>query len=333
VVETTNGAAVLNQELSGAEAWAEEFADLRSLPLPDDEQIEASGANYEQYIPTPNNPYLSHPSPLEEGSSLFRSGNLTEASLALEAAVQREPGNAFAWRTLGASHAENDEDKKAIACYKRALACDPNDAPSLMALGVSYTNELDQSHALNHLRAWLASNPKYSEIPDQAILDLGDNATLQQEVTHMFCEAARVAPTDPEVFTVLGVLYNLSREYDHAAECFNIAARLDPQNYSLWNKLGATLANSYRNEEAVGAYQEALRQKPSYLRAWANLGICFANQGMYDMAANNYIGALRLNPQADHLWINLTIALTCMGRNDLVRRAEQRDMTLLTEQL
>ena len=46
----------------------------------------------------------------QKGKELFRNGLLTEARLAFEAEVQRNPGNVDAWRLLGTVHAENDND-------------------------------------------------------------------------------------------------------------------------------------------------------------------------------------------------------------------------------
>lgn len=45
------------------------------------------------------------------GMDLFRRGVLSEAALAFEAEVQRNPDNVEAWRLLGTVHAENEEDQ------------------------------------------------------------------------------------------------------------------------------------------------------------------------------------------------------------------------------
>jgi peroxin-5 len=76
------------------------------------------------------------------------------------------------------------------------------------------------------------------------------------QVENLFQEAARLSPEDSDIHTVLGVLYNLSRNYDKAISSFERALQLKPRDYSLWNKLGATQANSSRSAEAIYAYQE-----------------------------------------------------------------------------
>ena len=50
----------------------------------------------------------------EKGRQLFQNGLLSEALLAFEAEVQRNPQNVQAWRLLGTVHAENDDDRQVI---------------------------------------------------------------------------------------------------------------------------------------------------------------------------------------------------------------------------
>lgn len=75
------------------------------------------------------------------------------------------------------------------------------------------------------------------------------------QVVGLFNDAAQMSPEDADVHIVLGVLYNLSREYDRAIASFQTALKLKPGDYSLWNKLGATQANCVQSADAVLAYQ------------------------------------------------------------------------------
>jgi len=104
---------------------------------------------------SPENPFLEHPAPFDEGMKLYQHGSLNDAILAFEATVQQDTSNSDAWRWLGTAHADNDEDKQAIAALRSSLEADPENIEALLDAGVSYTNELVQVEALEHLRNWL----------------------------------------------------------------------------------------------------------------------------------------------------------------------------------
>ncbi|XP_058114442.1 peroxisome biogenesis protein 5 [Magnolia sinica] len=280
------------------------------------------------YLFSDMNPYVGHPNPLKEGQELFRKGLLSEAVLALEAEVLKNPDNAEGWRLLGITHAENDDDQQAIASMMRAHEADPTNLEVLLALGVSHTNELERSAALKYLYSWLQHHSKYGALapPEQPA------SLYHADVVTLFNEAAQMSPNDADVHIVLGVLYNLSREYDKAILSFQTALKLKPRDYSLWNKLGATQANSVQSSDAILAYQQALDLKPNYVRAWANMGISFANQGLYEESIRYYVRALTMNPKADNAWQYLRISLSCASRADMFGACESRNLDVLQKE-
>ena len=68
-------------------------------------------------------------------------GEIQEALLCLEAAVQRDQKDSEAWRLLGELYSDNADDKFAILSLKNAHEADPKDLRSLFYLGIMHINE------------------------------------------------------------------------------------------------------------------------------------------------------------------------------------------------
>jgi peroxin-5 len=278
----------------------------------------------------------SHEDPnyMEEGMSHFASGNLTEAIRAFEMELQvRGSDNAAAWTMLGRCHAENDQDQAAIACLQQAAERDPTSPEARLALGVSQVNELQHAAALRNLKAWITSNPKYAGIvkdsPESFLGPAGDEGEgLEEafnEVQRLLLQALSVE-ADPDVLEALGVVYNVSRDYEAAVDAFTRAIALQPDSYQLYNRLGATLANCSQSDKALPMYKRALELRPKYARAWLNSAISFSNLQSYDDAARCYLQTLSLNPSAMHCWSYLRIALSCSEKWDLIPFAAAMDL-------
>ncbi|KAL7539899.1 hypothetical protein ACHAXR_009698 [Thalassiosira sp. AJA248-18] len=304
---------------------------------------------------------LNYPDNLfEQGLEHFDDGNIPEAILCFESTLRNiDPEHADAWRMLGKCHTENDEDNKAIACWHRSLERDPFSPETLLALGVAYVNELDHERAIETLRGWVANHPLYVGMMDNEGSgtgveeeDLYGSGTADEEgENNMNMDGRRMraqtmaemrdverlllraleydhtADAAADVYEALGVVYNVSRDYDAAVDAFRRAIDVRPQDYQLQNKLGATLANGNRSGEALPSYRVALRLKPKYARGWLNMAISHSNLHNYSEAARCYLQTLSLNPEARHVWSYLRIALTCDERWDLLPLAASQDLS------
>mmetsp|Transcript_23526 Transcript_23526/g.49294 ORF Transcript_23526/g.49294 Transcript_23526/m.49294 type:complete len:657 (+) Transcript_23526:153-2123(+) len=305
---------------------------------------------------------LDYPENLyERGLEHFDEGNIPSAILCFESTLRNiDPEHADAWRMLGKCHTENDEDQKAITCWLRSLERDPFSPETLLAMGVAYVNELDHERAVETLRGWVANHPLYAGMVDSASEgaeeDLYGSGDMEEEMDGVIDGSAaqqhrrmrsqtmvemrdverlllraleydHTADAAADVYEALGVVYNVSRDYDAAVDAFRRAIDVRPDDYQLRNKLGATLANGNRSEEALPSYHVALRLKPKYARGWLNMAISHSNMNNYSEAARCYLQTLSLNPEARHVWSYLRIALTCEEQWDLLPLAAAQDLS------
>ncbi|XP_072525390.1 PEX5-related protein isoform X2 [Salminus brasiliensis] len=301
-----------------------------------------------------DNPYKDWPNAFEEGVQKGREGDLNSAVLLLEAAILQDPQDSEAWQVLGTTQAENENEQSAIVCLQRCLELHPNNLSALMALAVSLTNAGQQQEACEALHRWIRHNPAYRHLlQDRSPLDgsplpkrrgssvspissLGCSQLV--EVLELYQEAVQQNPgsVDPDLQTGLGVLFNLSSDFDKAVDAFNAALSVRPEDYLLWNRLGATLANGDRSEEAVEAYTRALELQPGFIRSRYNLGISCINLGAHREAVSNFLTALNQQRKnrshqvmSSSIWAALRIALSLMDLPELVHAASLGDLDLL----
>lgn len=118
----------------------------------------------DKYIFSENNPYLDVAMPLPLAMEFISKGKNNDAILALEAHLRKNENDSERWRVLGQILQENDQDQKSVPCFVNALRGDPKSLDSLLLLGVSCTNILDEVKAMNYLKHWMINNPKYAAL-------------------------------------------------------------------------------------------------------------------------------------------------------------------------
>lgn len=289
----------------------------------------AADVPYEPVFASQANRFTSHAEPMALSEELHRQGDLFGAIEALEEALKRNE-TSEGWRRLGSILAEADDDERAIDCYTRAVRADSHDLQSLLNLGVSYTNELDKVRALVYLRHWIASHPVYANVlPNHEIQDYSFHM-LHTDVMNAV-NRIQESENESDVDMIRGVLFHLVEDYQHAISSFRRAVKKNPNDYTSWNKLGATHANCRESDKAIECYRRALKIRPNYLRAWVNLGIAYANLHKNQEAVVVFLRVLSMAKNVkgkvlNHVWNYLSLSLSFMGRDDLVKLCEERNV-------
>jgi tetratricopeptide (TPR) repeat protein len=306
--------------------------------------LHASENLYNDYIFQKNNPFILNKTipTLEEALNLH---NLVESILALEAIVQTDPQNANAWLQLGNHQQENEREPQAISALKKAVELNPKLLDAWMSLAISYSNEDYIENAYDALESWILNSDKYNHLLKKYPMFMTHSADRHKFITDLLLECARFNPgadLDPDVQIGLGLLFNLSGEYDKAIDCFEAAITKRPMDHILYNRLGAMLANNNEPQKAIEAYFHALEINPSYIRARYNLAISCMNINEVKEAIEHLLGALSIQsgnnnyygegigdgPDANStsVWETLRTALITLGRKDLLEKVDSRDL-------
>lgn len=328
-----------------AEKYKEEWQKLSDVS----EYWNSENANgiTDEYSFTEGNVMLENKSALDIGKEKLKIGDIPGAVLCFEAAAQQQPDSAEAWFLLGTTQTENEQDPLAITALKKSLTIDPRQLEAYITLAAAYANENMPKYAFNALLNWLKTSPKYGDlVPLDIDIKKLDLKELEAHIKSLYLRAAQLNPAqiDPDVQNALGVIFNISHEYDKAVDCFKTALMVANSNAKLWNRLGATLANSERSEEAVDAYHEALNLEPGFIRARYNVGITCMNLGAHKQAAEHFLVALNqqykakgMFPEANHdpgsstIWTTLRMVCSFMGEHDVAKLVDERNLTELNK--
>jgi type IV pilus assembly protein PilF len=110
--------------------------------------------------------------------------------------------------------------------------------------------------------------------------------------------AEKYNPRDPEIHSVLALLYerlDIPKEVDGH---YKTAIRLAPDNPQILNNYAVYLCRSGRTDEGVKRFMEAARN-PLYRTpelAYSNAGVCLRTAKRFDEAGNAFARALQIRP-------------------------------------
>ena len=287
---------------------------------------------------------------LNEGRRALQAGDVPTAVYFLESAVRSNPQNSEAWYQLGTAQQLNENDKAAIAALQKCLALNEKHPLARIALAASFTNELRRADALISLAEWtdLHLSPDGEDAAKrrlrwQALGDFGGYTFQHQLFTEAEERLLQILETNPSeevaanVEASLGILYNISEDYEKAASHFEKAIVHRPDDAVLYNRLGASLANGDRNADAIAAYCRALEISPGLLRTRYNLGIASCNMHAHKEAVHHFLTVLNkqsdtrstfvgvppppnvsnLSSASSNVWSSLRMAFLAMDRRDL----------------
>src|SRR5579875_792772 len=102
--------------------------------------------------------------------------------------------------------------------------------------------------------------------------------------------------------------------YERAADEYQAALKLAPTVPELYNDLGLVYYLSGKNTQAIGAFEQALKLKPDLLGANLFLGMAYLRINEYEKSLAPLKKAISLDPKLRQAYLNLSVSYSELGR-------------------
>jgi tetratricopeptide (TPR) repeat protein len=262
-----------------------------------------------------------------KGYSLAAMGLWEKAIECYDRSLALEPNHAQTWTNKGRCLAALEQREEAIECYDRAVDLNPLLADAWNNKGVALDHLGQRDEAIVCFDRALSLNPQYAESWSNkatSLLDLG----RQQEAISCIDRALELSPENAMMWNNKGQLLTGLGYWEEALTCFDRALALNPRLAEAWSCRAETLSYLGNREEAIDCCDRALVLDPRHTVALNNKGANLSALGRRKEAIACYDWVLTLNPQDAVAWNNKANNLVALDRADEAMACYERAVAL-----
>ncbi|MDD5064356.1 MAG: tetratricopeptide repeat protein [Phycisphaerae bacterium] len=284
------------------------------------------------------------------GNSYNEVGDINQAMLAIERAVEINPGLAESRMNLGNIYLKKDKVDDAIREYNAALEIDPGNAKIYNGLGNAYAEQGRWNEAASQFMRSVDMDPDFTEAYKNlatAYCEQERFGLAEMQLKH----AIGLEPKDPNLYKQLGDIYtkmgdykngisqykkalgkksNLAEAHFGLAFCYNKldlfddelqeykkALAIKPDMTAALVNLGNAYFNRHNYDAAIEQYKKAAQITPKDIMIHYNLGAAYSNNGQYEQAASEYGKAIEIDPKIGDAHKGLAFAFYRLEKYDL----------------
>jgi tetratricopeptide (TPR) repeat protein len=209
--------------------------------------------------------------------------------------------------------------KAAIAFLTDAIDASPNSSENYYKRAILFLENEKIKEALEDINNAINIKPNVGNYFQAKALILRDSQQPQ-----LALEAASKAEVlnaeSPELYTLLGDLYQQLGQYDKSKSYLRKALQISPNNGETYFYQGEIAAKMADTVTALALYQQALGLKPSFLPAYLKLIQVHTNLKQYDLALLYSSEAIKYHPKS---------ALLYLQRGNTYQRAWKMDSAVM----
>jgi serine/threonine protein kinase len=219
----------------------------------------------------------------QEGDTLLRQQQYSQALAAYEEALRMDERNFHAWNGKGTALYNQGNYKKAYEAFQHATEIDPNNPVVWVSAGLSLNRLQRYSQALVHFERALSIDPQYVAAWNgkaDAQLDMN----MPEEAIRSYQQSLSIDPRSFQAWNGLGNARSYLRDYAGAVEAYSQALIINPRSVVAWCNKAEALMRAGHTRAALDALNEATELDRSYARAWTLKAEAYESQGNYQEA-------------------------------------------------
>lgn len=236
--------------------------------------------------------------PIEAEVEIYWLGDYHTAKRKIDEAITLWPEGPRGWQSLGAYHAETEEQDDAIRAFERSLKLDPGESGGYRGLGDIALERSDLENAeryyLNGTTAAAGSADNY-----RALIDLYGRPELfadNESRLDLLAERAICAEPDSEytIIVALGRAYRDNNRYGRAEELFTSAIGLFPDRSDAYGEYGYLLLEKEELARAREQFEMMVSLAPDFVGGHLGLGFVCEREDDWEGAVRCYEESARL---------------------------------------
>ncbi len=234
------------------------------------------------------------PSPFLEAETLLRQGSIEEAKKKIQEQLALNPSSVEGYNLLGIVYSAEKDDAHALEAFQQALKLDPNSTKTRNNLGNAYVAQGKIELGEKEFRTVLRLDPANSDAHYNLGLVLMARSLPAEAIIHF----QRVRPANTATrFNLIRASLAAGRK----AEGLKMASELSAQNkddVQLHSTLGVLLASAKEYRAAQFELEKANALQPETFEILYNLGQTYLRAGEYAKAEPVLNRALKLKPDS-----------------------------------
>ena len=254
---------------------------------------------------------------MRKAAEAFRDGDVTTALVQLQVAIELYPDASGPHRLMGLVYAADEHHERGIAELKQAVAINPADERSRLALADVLERAEQLPSAEQVLRETIAAIPASG----RAQYQLARVLQRQGKQAEAIVELERATTFAPllglnGIYQTLGAMNAALQRFDQAIEAYGRRVELRPNDPGAHQDLGDTYARLGRDDEALAEFGIALLLEPKRTAAFAAIAQVRLRNGAYEEAAAAARRAVDLDAAHAQAHYTLATALLRLGKPD-----------------